>query len=86
MMSNVHLRCVDCVLMNQLKQEAKKQNISVNQFILSSLRYSLGLSNKPHRIVHHDLDKFANVWDKKETALFLKSIAEFEEIDKDLWL
>jgi hypothetical protein len=85
MTSNIHLRTVSKVMMLRLKQEAAARNISVNQLILLLLGAGLGLSNKPSKIVHHDLDKLAGTWNKKEAEQFRKSIKDFEKIDQELW-
>lgn len=85
MTTNIHLRCVNKMLMMRLKQEASAHNMSVNQFILVLLNNGLGLSNKPAKIIHHDLDKLAGTWSKQESKQFLKSIKDFEKIDEDIW-
>jgi hypothetical protein len=83
--SNIHLRCVNKMMMMRLKQEASTRNMSVNQFILFLLSTGLGLNNKPANIIHHDLDKFAGTWSKQEAKQFRKSIKDFEKIDEGLW-
>jgi hypothetical protein len=85
MTTNIHLRCVNKMMMLRLKQEASAHNMSVNQFILVLLNNGLGLSNKPTKIIHHDLDKLAGTWNKQEAKQFLKSIEDFEKIDEDIW-
>lgn len=86
MASNIHLRCVDQLMMVRLKQEAKTRNMSVNQLILFLLKNDLGLSNKQTKIVHHDLDKFAGTWSKQEAKQFLEVTEDFEKIDEDIWV
>lgn len=85
MTSNIHLRNVDQLMMQRLKQEAKARNLSVNQLILILLKKDLGLSHKQIKFVHHDLDKFAGTWSKQEAKEFLKHIEDFEKIDEDIW-
>lgn len=82
---NIHLRGVDDRLMNHLKQEATKNNISMNSAILSVLQRNFGLTNEQRSRTYHDLDKFAGTWSKQDAKTFLKTIADFEQIDKDLW-
>lgn len=83
--SNIHLRGVDRLVLLRLKQEAKAQNVSLNQLILLVLRCKVGLSNQRPKTLHHDLDKLAGTWSKEEEQQFLQSIGDFSKIDKEMW-
>jgi hypothetical protein len=85
MLSNIHLRGIDSTLMALLKQEALNREISVNTLVLTLLKRGLGLSTDRHLPIYHDLDHLAGTWNKQKANLFLKKIADFEKIDKDLW-
>lgn len=85
MTCNIHLRGVDNQLMHQLKIEASKQEVSVNTLILTILMRGLGLSIGHRLSVYHNLDKFSGTWSKQQTKAFLREIADFEQIDKELW-
>ncbi|HLB42849.1 MAG TPA: hypothetical protein VJN02_08395 [Gammaproteobacteria bacterium] len=82
---NVHLRNVDSHLMNKLKSEATKKNLSINTLILNLLNHSLGIRTKRSLPLYHDLDKLAGTWDKQQAKIFLKQIIDFEQIDEELW-
>ena len=85
MVSNIHLRGVDGVMLAHLKQEALAQDISVNQLILFFLRRDLGLSNHHLRATHHDLDKLAGTWSEDEAQQFAQAVDAFGKIDEELW-
>lgn len=82
---NIHLRNVNSNLMNKLKSEATKQDLSMNTLILNLLNRGLGLRSKLSLPSYHDLDKLAGTWDKQQAKTFLKQIADFEQIDEELW-
>lgn len=84
-MTSIHVRKIDEDLFKKLKNEALKQEVSVNTLILSLLRYGLGLSVQRKLPLYTDLDKFIGTWDDKELKEFKKNISDFEKIDEDLW-
>lgn len=68
--SNFNLRGVPSEIMSKLKQEAKKQNTSVNFVILKLLEQGTGYSHIIKKPIHHDLDKLAGTWSKKDLQEF----------------
>ena len=84
-MSNLHLRGLDEPLINQLKQKAAHQGMSLNSLILNMLRQNLGLIAHHKIQIYHDLDSLAGTWAKDEAKTFMKNISPFEKIDADLW-
>ncbi len=85
MSTNIHLRGIDVTTMQILKKEAAQQEISVNSLILSLIKKSLGLSRERENLIFHDLDALAGTWNKNQTKAFMNAIADFEQIDKELW-
>ncbi len=84
-MTNIHLRNVDNQLIKNLKQEASKQDVSMNTLILSLLRRGVGLSRERPITTYHDLDKLAGTWSNQQAKEFLNEMSHFEHIEKDLW-
>ncbi|TAK74533.1 MAG: hypothetical protein EPO11_06715 [Gammaproteobacteria bacterium] len=84
-MTNIHLRRLDEKLIFQLKQTASSQNISVNTLILNLIAQGLGVEKSPRKLTHHELDKLAGTWTAKEAETFMKTMTDFEQIDKELW-
>lgn len=82
---NIHLRSVNKTMMTRLKHEAAAHNMSVNQLILILLNTALGVSGKPTKITHHELDHLAGTWSKKDAEQFLKATKDFEKIDEEFW-
>lgn len=85
MPSNIHLRGLNDQLLDRLKQTALAQKVSMNKLVLNMLQQSVGLecSHKPQ--IFHDLDKLAGTWSTQEAKEFLGTIADFEQIDEELW-
>jgi hypothetical protein len=83
--TNFNLRGVTSEVMTTLKQEAEKQNISVNLLILKLIENGIGISHVMKRPTHHDLDKLAGTWSAKDVKEFEKNTKDFEKIDEDLW-
>lgn len=84
-MANIHVRGLDDQLIQRLKQIACQQNMSVNTLILNIIQQRLGGQPRLKAIIYHDLDKLAGTWASGEAKAFMKSISDFEEIDKDIW-
>ncbi len=84
-MTNFNLRNISHEAMTLLKQEASKQNISVNSLVLSIIDNSLGVSHPVKKQKHHDLDALAGTWSDKEKMSFEHNVKSFEKIDEDLW-
>lgn len=83
--SNFNLRGLSPHVMNSLKRQAKDLRISVNALIVRLIEEGLGLTEKPRRIVHHDLDFFFGTWSEKESKEFEENVKVFEKIDKEFW-
>lgn len=82
-MKNISLTGIDDDTDRKLKQEARRKKVSVNALILELIRRGIGATTS--RQVSHDLDTLAGTWSDGEAAEFLKSLADFERIDKELW-
>lgn len=83
--SNFNLRGVPPQVMSLLKTQAKKLKLSVNSLILSLIEQGMGISAKPKRVKHHDLDFFIGTWSSKEGKEFDERVKIFEKIDDELW-
>lgn len=85
MSSNLHLRNIDPLLMNQLKYQAAQRQTSINTLILDLLKQSLGLTSDRKSMIYNDLDRFSGTWSAADEKEFLESISPFGTIDEDLW-
>ncbi len=84
--TNFNLRGIPLGVMNKLKQEAKKQQISINTALLNLIQESVGHSFQIKRHSHHELDSLAGTWTTDDANAFVEANKFFEEIDKDLQL
>jgi hypothetical protein len=84
-MKTITIRGVDPEMDVFVKKCARENGQSINQWILLSLKKIVGLGKKSNFEKHHDLDRFAGGWDRRELEEFNKNTAVFESIDKDLW-
>jgi hypothetical protein len=85
-MKNINIRGLDVAVHKHLKIEAQKKGISMNTLIVKYLRRDVGLETPDKKSpIHHDLDKLAGTWSKKDVKDFQKAISAFEEIDETAW-
>jgi len=83
-MHNLHLRNIDDHLMLVLKQQAAKCSMSMNKFILMTLKSCTGVPQQ--RVsVRHDFDEFLGSWTTAEAKDFEKNTAYFSDIDETMW-
>lgn len=85
-MKVITIRGVDNQLEKKLKGAAKKESVSVNQFILKSLRKTLGLEKeRSHTKEFNDLDFLFGTWSDEEYKSFEKTQKDFQTIDSEMW-
>lgn len=84
-MKTITIRRIDPELDREVKSRAKQSNLSVNQWILHTLRKVTGMEKEPVFTKHDDLDALAGGWTKKEADAFRKNTRFFERIDEDIW-
>jgi hypothetical protein len=85
-MANFSLRGVDERTAARLRQEAKRQKVSVNALMLRLVKRGIeaGTTEKRGRI-YRDLDALAGTWTTAEADAFDKAVADFERVDEELW-
>ncbi len=85
-MANISLRGVDEETASRLKAEAKRRRVSVNALILDLIKSGVEAGSRMRRRrVYRDLDALAGTWTAKEASEFLKALADFEQVDRELW-
>ena len=85
-MKNMTLRGLDLSLADKLRQTARQEGKSVNQFVLETLRKRLGLEKeKGFTAVHHDMDSLFGRWSEQEFREIQGKIDAQRTIDEDLW-
>ena len=80
-MAAISVRGLDDSQLQDLKQQAQRQGISLNRLALERLT---GSTHDPSER-HHDLDALAGTWTDQDGEAFNAAIAPLEQIDADLW-
>ena len=84
-MKTITIRGIDPGLDQVIKAQAKQGSLSVNQWILQTLKKVTGMGKEPVFKKHHDLDVLAGGWSKEESKAFQENTRIFENIDEDVW-
>ncbi len=85
-MQTITVRGLNPTLASKLKQAAKKEGKSVNQFVLDTIKKHLGEEKeKKFTVVHHDMDHLFGKWSQREFDLIQGKIDSERKIDKELW-
>jgi hypothetical protein len=80
-MPAISVRGLDEAQLNQLKEQARQQGISLNRLVLRRLTGESSEANNRH----HDLDGLAGTWSEDESDAFSTAISPLEQIDPELW-
>ena len=73
-------------LERRLRDEARRDGLSLNQAAVRFLRRGAGLDRpSPAHTVASSLDHLAGTWRDDDSNTFDKAMAVFERIDEDLW-
>jgi hypothetical protein len=84
-MKSITIRRIDPGLDRAIKSRARQNNLSVNQWILETMKKVTGMWKDPVFKKHTDLDALAGGWSKEEAKAFQKNTQLFERIDKGVW-
>jgi predicted CopG family antitoxin len=85
-MKTITIRRIDDQLAELLKEKARKDQKSINQLLLDTLRSSLGLSSeKKFTAEFHDLDHLFGQWSEEEFKKIQGKISRERQIDQELW-
>lgn len=84
-MTTMTLRGLDDSLAALLKKRASGEGLSVNAFVLRTIKEALGVEHRKRAMQYADLDALAGTWSAKDAESFTRAIEPFETIDEDLW-
>ncbi len=85
-MKAITIRGIEEYTSEKLKQAAKDEGKSVNQFILDMVQERLGLRKRKYTAVFNDLDHLFGKWSDEEFTRIQGKIDKERKIDKDLWV
>ena len=85
-MKTMTIRGLEPSLLDKLKANAKKQDKSLNQFVIDTLKQQVGMKKeKKFTAVYHDLDHLFGKWSDKEYKKIQGKIDSERKIDQELW-
>ena len=85
-MKTMTIRGLEPSLIDKLKANARKQDKSLNQFVIDTLKQHMGMKKeKKFTAVYHDLDYLFGKWSDKEFEKIQGKIDSERKIDKELW-
>lgn len=85
-MKTMTIRGLEPFLIDKMKEIAKQQNKSLNQFVVDMLKQHMGMKKeKKYTAVYHDLDYLFGRWSEKEFNQIQGKIDSERKIDKELW-
>jgi hypothetical protein len=80
------IRGLEPILIDKMKEFAKQQNKSLNQFVVETLMLHMGMKKeKKFTAEYHDLDHLFGRWSEKEFNRIQGKIDSERKIDKELW-
>lgn len=86
MSTSIVIQNVDDATAKRIAEEAKRQGLSVEEFILQLIRKEVAVEHKSAELQpQDDLDSLAGTWTNEQAAEFLNAIADFENVDEKLW-
>ncbi len=80
-MAAIRVRGLEAQQLEDLKNEAQRQGISLNKLALQRLTGS----GDNAAGTHDDLDALAGTWSQNEADAFNAAIAPLEQVDPELW-
>ena len=86
-MKQLTLRGFDKELERKLRELAKSEGISLNQAVLRLLRKATGLSpvGDSANLIGSALDHLFGTWTDAEADELMERVADFEQIDDEMW-
>ncbi len=86
MAKSITIHDVDDAIVSWLTEEAERQRTSVDIVAGQLLRRALEWERRQVELpTYHDLDALAGTWREDEATAFLQAIADFEQVDSELW-
>jgi hypothetical protein len=80
------IRGLEPTLIDKMKEFAKQQNQSLNQFVVETLMLHMGMKKeKKFTAEYHDLDHLFGIWSEKDFKRIQGKIDSDRKIDKELW-
>ena len=86
-MKTMTIRGLEPSLIDKMKEFAKQQNKSLNQFVVETLMMHMGMKKeKKFTAEYRDLDHLFGRWSEKEFNRIQGKIDSERKTDKELWM
>ena len=86
MMKTITVRRIEPSLAKKLKQVANKEDKSVNQLVIETIKQYLGMKKeKRFTVVYHDMDHIFGRWSEEEFEQIQGKIDSERKVEKELW-
>lgn len=82
-MSSLTIKGLDPVLLERLRQQARRKNLSLNAYVIQLLSRWLGVERGVETFT--DLNHLAGAWTQEDERAFLENTRPLREIDEDVW-
>jgi hypothetical protein len=80
------IRGLEPLLIKKMKELAKQENKSLNQFVVETLMLRMGMKKeKKFTVIYQDLDHLFGKWSEKEFNRIQGKIDSERKIDRELW-
>lgn len=85
-MKAITIRGIDASVSSKLKQLARSENKSVNQFVLDMIKQNIGMQkNIKYTRTYDDLDHLFGKWTNEEFENIQRAINNQRKIEPELW-
>ncbi len=82
-MASLTIKQLERALLDRLRDQAKKRNLSLNAYVRQLLARCVGL--EPGMETFTDLSELPGSWNAEDEEEFLEHTRPFREIDEELW-
>ena len=85
-MKTMTIRGLEPSLIDKMKENAKSQNKSLNQFVIDTLKQHMGMKKeKKFTAIYHDMDHLFGRWSDKDLEKIQGKIDSERKINRELW-
>jgi hypothetical protein len=83
---SITIRALDELSVSWITQKAKQRGVSLEEIIVQLIHESIGVERSSSELKwYNDLDSLAGTWNDEEFDEFLQVIADFNQVDEQLW-
>ena len=86
-MDQLTIRGFDAELEKRLREEARREGLSLSRAAIALMRRGAGLesAHRPAQVIGRSLDHLFGTWDEQESHAFNAAVAGLAGVDEELW-